>query len=118
MTMVMSANAHNTHYPTYTIDGITYEMDGSWDGCGTYFWRVQKVHKSNNKTIEKYYFDKVWGEIDNIYAIDEMNSATTSINSITNETMENDAWYTINGTKIDNPTKGIYIKNGKKYIIK
>ena len=51
MTMVMSANAHNTHYPTYTIDGITYEMDGSWDGCGTYFWRVQKVHKSNNKTI-------------------------------------------------------------------
>ena len=47
-----------------------------------------------------------------------MNSATTSINSITNETMENDAWYTINGTKIDNPTKGIYIKNGKKYIIK
>jgi hypothetical protein len=70
------------------------------------------------ESLEKYYFDRVWGEIDNIYAIDEMNSATTSINHITDKVMENNAWYTINGTKIDNPTKGIYIKNGKKYIIK
>ncbi len=70
------------------------------------------------ESLEKYYFDSVWGEIDNIYAIDEMNSETTFVNSITNAAKEKDVWYSLNGTKVDNPAKGIYIKNGKKYVIK
>lgn len=76
------------------------------------------------ESLEKYYFDSVWGEIDNIYAIDEMSvinetseiNPTTSINNITN-TITNDVWYSLNGAKVDKPTKGVYIKNGKKYII-
>jgi hypothetical protein len=82
------------------------------------------------ESLTNYYFDKVWGEIDNIYSIDEMkneslsesdsNSATgasTSISPINNTNTDN-VWYSLNGTKIDSPTKGIYIKNGKKYIIR
>ena len=290
MVMVLSVNAHNVHYPTYTIDGITYVMNGGWDGRSIYYWQVQKVHKPNDKTIvipskvpiekskrneysgeeliisnigeeafsecisldsliisdgisldgspnafkgckkleylyysyrcydrhremiglscktlettdgcaekpfwsavggslekliireasnlksfygsfslcrklktivcykinppsvyaargnsyscddasfqswqwdkitlyvpreslEKYYFDRTWGEIDNIYAIDEMDNETTSINSINNSTNLNDVWYSLDGVKVDKPTKGVYIKNGKKYIL-
>ena len=70
------------------------------------------------ESLEKYYFDRVWGEIDNIYAIDEINSKTTSINKTNASFNEKCIYYTLNGTKIYKPTKGIYIKDGKKYLIK
>lgn len=83
------------------------------------------------ESLEKYYFHRVWGEIDNIYALDEMNTndaelasyninetiQTTSVNEITITEIDNE-WYTINGVKVDKPTKGIYVKNGKKYFFK
>ena len=31
---------------------------------------------------------------------------------------ENDAYYTLQGVRVTNPTKGVYIQNGKKVIIK
>lgn len=31
MAMTVSVNAHNTHYPTYTVDGITHVVNGN---CG------------------------------------------------------------------------------------
>ena len=31
---------------------------------------------------------------------------------------EVDAWYNLNGQRVDNPSKGIYIKNGVKVVIK
>ena len=31
---------------------------------------------------------------------------------------QNDAWYTLQGVQVNQPSKGIFIKNGKKYIIK
>ena len=34
------------------------------------------------------------------------------------EVEEDGAYYTLQGVKVENPTKGIYIKNGKKVIIK
>lgn len=70
------------------------------------------------ESLEKYYFSGTWGVIDNIYAIDEMAETPTSINSTTNSITMDSAWYSLNGTKVDNPTKGAYIKNGKKYIVK
>lgn len=43
---------------------------------------------------------------------------TTGINEVVNET-ENDTWYNLQGSRVQTPTKkGIYIKNGKKVIIK
>ena len=70
------------------------------------------------ESLEKYYFHETWGEIDNIYAIDEMKSVSTSINPAVNSVTTDDTWYTLNGTRVENPTKGVYIKNGKKYILK
>ena len=95
---------------TYTCIGeVTFEP---------YQWSTITLYVPR-ESLEKYYFDRVWGEIDNIYAIDEIsNDVSTSITSIPNNTNENGIWYSLNGTKIDKPTKGVYIKNGKKYIVK
>ena len=43
---------------------------------------------------------------------------TTGIHSIENGESENDVYYNLQGQRVDNPTKGIYIRNGKKVVIK
>ena len=65
-------------------------------------------------------------EGDYYYGIDETNvgrfeiySAEVSVNELTVGTQDNGAWYTIDGRRIVAPTeRGIYIHNGKKYIVK
>jgi len=45
---------------------------------------------------------------------------TTGIHSIENGKleMENDVYYNLQGQRVDKPTKGLYIKNGRKVVIK
>ena len=56
--------------------------------------------------------------------IDEPDGSTTAINALTNEVVYSKAlakgWYTLNGVKLNAAptTKGIYINNGKKVVIK
>lgn len=43
----------------------------------------------------------------------------TAINRVAAEAVKGDVWYNLNGQRIDTPTKkGLYIKNGKKVIVK
>ena len=43
---------------------------------------------------------------------------TTGINGIKSEGVKDDAYYTLQGQRVVNPGKGLYIKNGKKVVIK
>jgi hypothetical protein len=44
---------------------------------------------------------------------------TTGINKVAGEYMDSEKWYNLNGQRIDAPVrKGLYIKNGKKVIVK
>lgn len=43
---------------------------------------------------------------------------TTGITTHEVQGEQNDAWYTLQGIQVNQPGKGIFIKNGKKYIIK
>lgn len=43
---------------------------------------------------------------------------TTGIKNVSEQTNNDDAIYTLNGTRVDHPVKGLYIKNGKKFIVK
>ena len=45
---------------------------------------------------------------------------TTDIENVTSdeETKDNDVYYNLNGQRVSNPQKGVYIHNGKKVIIK
>jgi hypothetical protein len=47
----------------------------------------------------------------------EINNGTTGINGVENEQREN-VIYNLRGQRVENPTKGLYIINGKKVIIK
>ena len=42
----------------------------------------------------------------------------TAIQEVKTETKQDDAYYTLQGVKVAHPTKGIYIHNGKKMILK
>ena len=43
---------------------------------------------------------------------------TTSLNAIENKVTEDGKMYDLQGRQVTNPAKGLYIKNGKKYIVK
>lgn len=101
----------------YARSRYTYTCAGAYITFNSKQWSTITLYVPR-ESLEKYYFHKVWGEIDNIYAIDEMVETPTSINSTNNSVTMDGAWYSLNGTKVDKPTKGVYIKNGKKYIVK
>ncbi|MCI6118957.1 MAG: leucine-rich repeat domain-containing protein [Prevotella sp.] len=46
------------------------------------------------------------------------NAETTSVNSMPIESEENTIIYNLNGQAVSNPSKGIYIKNNKKFVVK
>ena len=43
---------------------------------------------------------------------------TTGINEVSAKTASDSAFYNLQGVKVQNPVKGLYINNGKKVIIK
>jgi hypothetical protein len=43
---------------------------------------------------------------------------TTNIRESVNTVGEPDVYYNLNGQRVDNPTKGLYIQNGKKVIVR
>ena len=42
----------------------------------------------------------------------------TNVQSVVETTVNDDFYYNMQGMKVDNPSKGIYVKNGKKYVVK
>ena len=42
----------------------------------------------------------------------------TGITAHETQGTQNDAWYTLQGIQVNQPSKGIFIKNGKKFVIK
>ncbi|MGI6233040.1 MAG: hypothetical protein ACOYJF_09375, partial [Prevotella sp.] len=47
------------------------------------------------------------------------NNTATGIEDVNVETSNtNDAIYTLSGIRVDKPQKGVYIKNGKKFVVK
>ena len=46
-----------------------------------------------------------------------LSSGTTAINSSNGNFLEKGAYYTLNGVKVANPSKGLFIKDGKKVIL-
>ena len=49
----------------------------------------------------------------------DFNGTTTAIDNVNVSGMEDGAWYTISGIRINRPAaKGVYIHNGRKVIVK
>ena len=54
----------------------------------------------------------------NISVMLSLTSGTTAISEIENQSEEDEAYFSLNGQRVTNPTKGLYIKNGNKVVIK
>ena len=53
----------------------------------------------------------------NISVTLSLTSGTTAIKSVNGNRLENGEYYSLNAVKVENPSKGIYVKNGKKVIL-
>ena len=49
---------------------------------------------------------------------DDINGNTTGISSLTSSPKSEGIVYNLAGQRVTNPTKGLYIVNGKKYMVK
>ncbi len=50
--------------------------------------------------------------------IDNAGDGTTGITEVKSGEVKGEGWFTLQGQRVENPSKGLYIKNGKKIIIK
>ena len=53
----------------------------------------------------------------NISVTLSLTSGTTAIKNVNGNRMKEGVYYSLNGVKVENPSKGIYVKNGKKVIL-
>lgn len=51
-------------------------------------------------------------------AIDQFQQESTGITCIKDDKVESVTYYDLNGRRIDHPAKGVYVKNGKKVVVK
>lgn len=75
----------------------------------------------NQDEEDGHLFAKTSLRFDDFFYEDDFNEGeVTDVNSVKNafKTTKDNAYYNLQGMKVSNPTKGLYILNGKKVIIK
>ena len=59
-----------------------------------------------------------WNDFKEIVALTNDDPQPTEIDKIVVTDSNKGVFYHLNGRRVDNPSKGLYIKNGKKYVVK
>jgi hypothetical protein len=106
---VVTASWKNT-YPESAVTDVFPKFFGT-DEIGQYnnFFRGNFTVADGSVQKTNSVGDPRWLKSDNEY---------TDIQGISADKMMEGAWYTIQGVRVDQPTKGLYIHNGKKVVIK
>lgn len=107
---------------TYTADFDFYNEATSYplflNGGKFYYATVNTMHMKAFRA----YFDFVdyleEAEAAGAPVLVSFNENTTGINNVKVETPCDNRYYNLNGQQVEQPTKGLYIKNGKKVIVK
>lgn len=111
-----SLPASDTQMTTQAGDVVLYSGNQIVLFYGSNSWsytRLGRIEYSSPSELES--FLKA-GE-GNVTVKLSLSSGTASINSTRNTTTEDGAYYSLNGQRIENPSRGIYIRNGKKVIL-
>ena len=90
-------------------DGTFYVLGNGTKGVGFY-----KLASGKKVGLGKAYLSYSGGGAREFFSLDE----TTGIEDINRETITNNRYYDMQGRRVENPTNGIYIVNGKKVVIK
>jgi hypothetical protein len=69
-------------------------------------------------SITAYKIQSPWNRFKSIVALTDNDPQPNSINVVNNDSFKTNVYYDLSGQKLQTPTKGINIMNGKKYIIK
>lgn len=132
---------NNLLWGTLLSDSATYYYNGygrdqfNWSNLKKYHADNMRVLSINSKGVLGFYKlgentnlkpNRAWlhgdftGSNAKSYQVVFDDSETTGIQEITplNQEKQVDAWYTLQGMRVEHPTKGIYIHRGKKIIIK
>ena len=107
----------------------TYDITSADDYVSFVFSIGTSATASSNQTVDvtnvtkDAYFEISSTRTNGKYNVNDVTSdMTTGIESITTDqttTTDDNAWYTLSGMRIDKPTqRGIYIRGGKKYVVK
>ena len=92
-----------------TSDGNMYVLNNGSQGVGFY-----KLTAGKTLGVGKAYLYYSGGGAREFFGLEE----TTGIEDINRETITNNRYYDLQGRRVENPTNGIYIVNGKKVVIK
>ena len=99
--------ARNNASPDYTIVNETVEIPRATAGTMGVVFNIYNL--ADNKDVG----------LCNISINGKLYSSDgTGINTVQSVTLGNAPYYNLQGQRIDNPTRGIYIQNGKKVIVK
>lgn len=97
-------------------DVILYNGSNICIFYGTNSWSYTRLGKIDGLSESELRTFLKAGE-SNITVTLSLSSGTTAINSIRSAAADDGAYYSLNGQRVENPTKGIYIRNGKKIIL-
>ena len=97
-------------------DVILYSGSNICIFYGTNSWSYTRLGKIDGLSESQLRTFLKAGE-SNISVILSLSSGTTAINGVRSAAAEAGAYYSLNGQRVDNPSKGIYIRNGKKVIL-
>ena len=140
--MFVGSETAKTIYTNETIDGVdyvNYYLSNGASGLGFYkvtkeegvpmaanrcYLPIPKREKASGARGKSSENTPIWYDMilsdegDDIIAIPLFADGTTSIQSSIFNVQSPDVYYNLQGQRVDNPSKGLYIKNGKKVLIK
>ena len=112
----VDANANSGYNPIAYVPTNSYVLQNGTEGLG--FYQVQNENTVRITSFRAYLTVQSGSSAARRLTITFDDNNTTGIKNISEQTNNDDAIYTLNGTRVDYPVKGLYIKNGKKYIVK
>jgi hypothetical protein len=107
------------------VEGTNFDFVGTYEATttiavGDYFIGGNKLWKSKGNTTitgtRAYIKAKTTKAKVACFALD--GGETTAINTVNGEGTQVNGYYNLNGQRVDNPKKGLYIVNGKKVLVK
>lgn len=112
----VDANASSGYNPITYVPANSYVLQNdATNGLG--FYQVQNDNTVRITSFRAYLTAQSANAARRLTITFDDNN-TTGIKNISEQTNNDDAIYTLNGTRVDHPVKGLYIKNGKKFIVK
>jgi hypothetical protein len=110
---VVYSGFYGTYHASTTLDEYTLFLN---DGK---FWYSKGNTKM--KAFRAYFdFNDVLASVEKAEApvLISFDGETTGIDGVKRESITDDRYYNLKGQRVENPTKGLYIKNGKKVVVK